>query len=165
MPTKRNAVDRPRRPSAPTPEPAAPLQPAQDQPAAQGMTAMAGPEPSQRLLAEQELENEVATLPRWRLAADRRSISCTFFFPTFSLAVTFLSLITGLAELSAFYPEIALRESRISLRLASPQGRGLTSEAFTFARALEGASQLGGASAWLSRRAAAPKPGEDSPST
>ena len=57
--------------------------------------------------------------------------------------MVFLNLVTGLAELSAYYPEIAVRRPQVSLRLASPQRGGLTPEVFEFARALDGAIDLG----------------------
>ena len=57
--------------------------------------------------------------------------------------MVFLNLVTGLAELSAYYPEIAVRGPRVSLRLAAPQGGGLTAEVFEFARTLDGAVELG----------------------
>ena len=64
-------------------------------------------------------------------------------FPAYPLAVVFLNLVTSLAEFSAYYPEIAVRGPRVSLRLASPEGRGLTAEVFSFAHALDGAAELG----------------------
>ena len=91
----------------------------------------------------------MAELPGWRLAADRRSIGCALQFPAYPMAVVFLNLVTGLAELSAYYPEIAVRGPRVSLRLASPQRGGLTAEVFEFAGALVSAINLGRAAVTL----------------
>ena len=100
--------------------------------------------PSGRPLSEAEIETAMADLPGWRLAANRRSIGCALRFPAYPLAVVFLNLVTSLAEFSAYYPEIAVRGPRVSLRLASSQrGRGLTTEVFSFAHALDGAAELG----------------------
>jgi len=99
--------------------------------------------PAWRRLSEAEVETAMADLPGWRLAADRRSIGCALRFPAYPLAVVFLNLVTSLAEFSAYYPEIAVRGPRVSLRLASPEGRGLTAEVFSFAHALDGAAELG----------------------
>ena len=91
----------------------------------------------------------MSELPGWRLAADRRSIGCAVQFPAYPMAVVFLNLVTGLAELSAYYPEIAVRGPRVSLRLASRQRGGLTSEVLEFARTLDGAINLGRAAVTL----------------
>ena len=100
--------------------------------------------PAWRRLSEAEIETEMTDLPGWRLAADRRSIGCALRFRAYPLAVVFLNLVTSLAEFSAYYPEIAVRGPRVSLRLASSQrGRGLTTEVFSFAHALDGAAELG----------------------
>lgn len=106
------------------------------------------PERIQRRLSAGAIEAHLASLPGWRLAADRRSIGCALSFPAYPLAIVFLNLVTGLAELSGYYPEIAVRGARVSLRLAAPRGGGLTAEIFEFARLVEGTSALaGGASA------------------
>ena len=119
------------------------LRPERIQSALRGSEPGGRSKPAGRRLSEAEIETEMADLPSWRLAADRRSIGCAMCFPAYPLAEVFLNLVTSLAELSAYYPEIAVRGPRVSLRLASPQGRGLTAEVFEFAHALDGASQLG----------------------
>jgi pterin-4a-carbinolamine dehydratase len=101
------------------------------------------PDPRRRGLSAEAIEAHLAGLPGWRLAADRRSISCALSFPAYPLAVVFLNLITGLAELSGYYPDIAVRGARVSLRLVAPRGGGLTADVFGFARTLEDAGALG----------------------
>ena len=157
MPSKKKAQAQPRRRSRPAkgdttakrgravvdPRQGTSLRPERIQSASRGSEPGGRSRPAGRRLSEAEIETELAELPRWRLAADRRSIGCAVRFPAYPLAVVFLNLVTGLAELSAYYPEIAVRGLRVSLRLALPQGGGLTAEVFEFARALDGAIELG----------------------
>ena len=119
------------------------LRPERIQSASRGSEPGGRSAPAWRRLSEAEVETAMADLLGWRLAADRRSIGCALRFPAYPLAVVFLNLVTSLAEFSAYYPEIAVRGPRVSLRLASPEGRGLTAEVFSFAHALDGAAELG----------------------
>jgi pterin-4a-carbinolamine dehydratase len=106
-----------------------------------------------RRLGAAEAAAEMADLPDWRLAADRRSLGCSIRFSAYPLAVMFLNLVTGLAELTATYPDISVRGTRVSLRLVAPRGGGLTGAHFAFAHALQGT--IGLSRAVMARRAAA----------
>ena len=156
MPSKKKAQAQPHRRSrpakveAPTGRgrpgasgPGTSLRPERIQSALRGSEPGGRSRPAGRRLSDAEIETELDELPGWRLAGDRRSIGCAFHFFAYPLAVVFLNLVTGLAELSAYYLEIVVRGPRVSLRLASPQRGGLTAEVFEFVCALDGAIELG----------------------
>jgi pterin-4a-carbinolamine dehydratase len=109
------------------------------------------PERTQQRLAPAEVQDRLAAVPGWELTADARAIERTVRFPAYPLLVTALNLVTGLAELSATYPEIEVRDTRLTIRLPalpadtadSGGAGGLTARDLDFALALDGLSELG----------------------
>lgn len=93
-------------------------------------------------LTPKQRAEQLAKLPGWRLAADGRSIACTLSFPAYPLVIVFLNLVTSLAELARYYPEIAVRGMRVTLRLKARTRGGLTAAEFSFADALDGGREL-----------------------
>lgn len=109
------------------------------------------PERTQPRLAPAGTRRRPAAPPGWELTADARAIERTVHFPAFPVLVTALNLVTGLAQLSAVYPEIEVRDTRLTLRLpappAGPAGTGsagkMPAAHFDFALALSGLTELG----------------------
>ena len=101
------------------------------------------PERIQERLAADEVDRRLAEMPDWVLARGARAIERTLQFPAFGMLIVALNLVTSLAELSGDYPEIRIRDTRLTLRLTSPKAGGLTTNQFEFARTLDGLAELG----------------------
>ena len=90
------------------------------------MPALLEPEAVERLLAE---------VPDWKLEGN--SITRTFQFENFLLAIDFVNKVANEAESMNHHPDIHIRWNKVKLELATHSAGGLTDVDFTLARKLD----------------------------
>jgi 4a-hydroxytetrahydrobiopterin dehydratase len=100
-------------------------------------------EPAGRLLDGEQVQQALAELPDWALTADAGAIERSFHYPVFSALVLALNLVTSLAGLTGSYPDIDVRNTRLTLRLPAAGIGGLTAADLQLARIVDTMSELG----------------------
>jgi 4a-hydroxytetrahydrobiopterin dehydratase len=90
------------------------------------MPALLEPEAVQRLLAE---------VPDWKLEGN--TITRTFQFENFLLAIDFVNKVANEAESMNHHPDIDIRWNKVKLELATHSAGGLTDIDFTLARKID----------------------------
>ena len=100
-------------------------------------------EPDGRLLDAEQVQQALAELPDWELTADAGAIERSFHYPVFSALVLALNLVTSLAGLTGSYPDIDVRNTRLTLRLPAAGIGGLTAADLQLARIVDTMSELG----------------------
>lgn len=79
-------------------------------------------------------------LPRWTLSADGKSISRSFSFPDFALALAFVNTIGALAEEENHHPDIALSWGNATIALSTHSAGGVTDKDFILAQKIDALS-------------------------
>jgi len=89
-------------------------------------------------LTEDEVSASAPTVPDWRLADDRKSISRTFAFMNYQAAVDFIVATAAIAEAQGHHPEHRLFQyKRLTFTLTTYAAGGLTANDFVMARFID----------------------------
>ena len=84
------------------------------------------------------LEQALATVPTWSLAAGGGAIERDFRFPDFARAFAFMKQVAKLAEAMDHHPDWNNSYNRVHIMLTSHDTGGLTERDFALARAIDG---------------------------
>ena len=82
-------------------------------------------------LNQQEIEEALKKLPRWRLSEG--AIRRTFQFDDFVHAIAFVNKLAEAAEAAQHHPDIDIRYNKVRLALISHDAGGLTTKDFAIA--------------------------------
>lgn len=82
--------------------------------------------PKQPLLTEQELQEQLAELPGWKLDEDGMTIVRKYMFPSFPEAIAFVNKVADIAEAQVHHPFISIDYRKVTLRLTTWHSGGLT---------------------------------------
>ena len=86
-------------------------------------------------LAPGEIEQELATLPEWRLDAGK--LYRQFVFPNFVEAFGFMSRVALLAETLNHHPEWSNVYNRVAIHLTTHDAGGISERDFRLARQID----------------------------
>ena len=82
-------------------------------------------------LTPAQIKVALPAVPQWRRKA--ASISRTFEFPDFVVAMRFVNAVAKAAEKAAHHPDIDIRWNRVTLALTTHDASGLTEKDFALA--------------------------------
>lgn len=91
---------------------------------------------SNRRLTAPAIATALKRLPDWKKSG--RTISRTFVFKNFPVAVRFVNKAAKLAEAAWHHPDIDIRWNKVTLTLTTHDAGGLTRKDFTLARKFDG---------------------------
>ena len=83
-------------------------------------------------LAAPQIRASLATVPEWKKAG--ASISRTYQFKDFVVAIQFVNKVANLAEKAWHHPDIDVRWNKVKLTLSTHDKGGLTEKDFELAR-------------------------------
>jgi 4a-hydroxytetrahydrobiopterin dehydratase len=89
------------------------------------------------LIADDRLDTELAQLPSWQLAPDRRSIARELRFADFNAAFGFMARVALRAEQLDHHPEWSNVYNRVAIRLNTHDAGGITARDIELARFIE----------------------------
>lgn len=87
------------------------------------------------LLSEQEIDDRLATLDRWRL--EDAEIVREYEFKDFVGSIDFVNKVADLAEGAGHHPDIAVSWNRVTLTLSTHSKGGLTDGDFKLATQID----------------------------
>ena len=87
-------------------------------------------------LNENQLQEALANLPKWKLEDGR--IARTWTFPDFLAATTFVNKVAVKAESAGHHPDIDIRYNRVQLALVTHDAGGITAKDVEMAATLDG---------------------------
>jgi 4a-hydroxytetrahydrobiopterin dehydratase len=87
-----------------------------------------------------QVQASMHALPRWTLSADWKSISRSFSFPDFALALAFANTVGALAEEENHHPDIALSWGNATITLSTHSVGGVTEKDFILAQKIDALS-------------------------
>jgi 4a-hydroxytetrahydrobiopterin dehydratase len=87
-------------------------------------------------LNENQLQEALANLPKWKLEDGR--IARTWTFPDFLAAMTFVNKVAVKAESAGHHPDIDIRYNRVQLALVTHDASGITAKDVEMAATLDG---------------------------
>jgi 4a-hydroxytetrahydrobiopterin dehydratase len=85
------------------------------------------------LLSPESLAAAQLDLPEWTHNAQRRTLSRTFVFQTFSVAIRFVDAIAEVATEIDHHPDIDIRYNKVRLEITTHSAGGLTRLDFVLA--------------------------------
>ena len=88
-----------------------------------------------RVLSEDEIQSELATLEGWELRDGR--LRKQFTFRTFLRAMAFVNSVAYVAESIGHHPDITINYNKVTLRLITHSEGALTDRDFALAREIE----------------------------
>ena len=88
-----------------------------------------------RVLSEDEIQSELATLEGWELRDGR--LRKQFTFRTFLRALAFVNSVAYLAESAGHHPDITINYNRVTLRIITHSEGTLTDRDFALARQID----------------------------
>ena len=88
-----------------------------------------------RVLSEDEMQSEVATLDGWELRDGR--LRKQFTFRTFLRALVFVNSVAYVAESAGHHPDITINYNKVTLRIITHSEGAITDRDFGLARQIE----------------------------
>jgi len=88
-----------------------------------------------RVLSEDEIQSELATLEGWELRDGR--LRKQFTFRTFLRALAFVNSVAYLAESAGHHPDITINYNKVTLRIIMHSEGALTDRDFGLARQID----------------------------
>jgi len=88
-----------------------------------------------RILAESEIQSELASLDGWELRDGR--LRKQFTFRTFLRALAFVNSVAYLAESAGHHPDITINYNKVTLRIITHSEGALTDRDFALARQID----------------------------
>ena len=88
-----------------------------------------------RILPENEIQPELASLDRWELRDGR--LRKQFTFRTFLRAMAFVNSVAYVAESAGHHPDITINYNKVTLRIITHSEGALTDRDFALARQID----------------------------
>jgi len=91
-------------------------------------------------LTDEELAQEISSLPEWRLGigGESRELVRDFVFADFAAAMVFVNRLAAAAESAGHHPDIDIRYNRVRVALVTHDAGGITRKDVALAHAADG---------------------------